>query len=86
MMPFNDHHIFTIDDWRDIVKRFNSIDSPRKIILTTEKDAMRFMKFRQELSGMPFFVIPIENQFLFNQENEFTNAVISFLENFKQPS
>jgi len=86
MMPYNDHHIFTIDDWRDIVKRFNSIEAPKKIILTTEKDAMRFMKFRQELDGMPFFVIPIENQFLFDQENEFTNTVISFVENFKKPS
>ena len=86
MMPFNDHHIFTIDDWRDIVKRFNSIECSKKIILTTEKDAMRFMKFRQELSGMPFFVIPIENQFLFDQENEFMNTVISFVENFKKPS
>ena len=85
MMHFNDHHIFTIDDWRDIQKRFNSIESQRKIILTTEKDAMRLMKFSQEMNGMPFYVIPIEHQFLFNEGNRFTEAVVQFIENFKQP-
>ena len=85
MMHYPDHHIFTIDDWKDIRKRFDSIDSPNKIILTTEKDAMRFMKFGKEMNGMPFYVIPIKIRFLFNQEAEFTGAIESFIEQFKQP-
>ena len=86
MMPYNDHHIFTIDDWRDIMKRFKSIEAEKKIILTTEKDAVRLMKFRSELNGMPFYVMPIEPKFLFNQENEFVNKVVQFIENFKSPA
>ena len=86
MMHYNDHHIFTIDDWRDIVQRFNNMDAPKKIVLTTEKDAMRLMKFKAEIDGMPFYVMPIEHKFLFNQENEFTNRVLRFVENFKQPA
>jgi len=86
MMHYNDHHIFTIDDWRDIVKRFSTIETERKIVLTTEKDAMRLMKFRSEINGMPFYVIPIEHKFLFNQGNEFTERVVQFIENFKQPT
>lgn len=86
MMHYNDHHIFTIDDWRDMAKRFNSIETGKKIILTTEKDAMRLMKFRAEMDGMPFYVMPIEHKFLFNQENEFTNSIVQFIENFKQPA
>jgi len=85
MMHYNDHHIFTIDDWRDIQKRFAGIESGKKIILTTEKDAMRLMKFSQEMNGMPFYVIPIEHQFLFNEADRFTAAVVQFIENFKQP-
>jgi tetraacyldisaccharide 4'-kinase len=86
MMHYNDHHIFTIDDWRDIVKRFGAMEAKKKIILTTEKDAMRLMKFKAEIDGMPFYVMPIEHRFLFNQENEFTNKVLQFVENFKQPA
>jgi tetraacyldisaccharide 4'-kinase len=86
MMHYNDHHIFTIDDWRDIVKRFKGIEAQKKIILTTEKDAMRLVKFRSEIDGMPFYVMPIEHKFLFNQGAEFTEGVIQFIENFKQPA
>jgi tetraacyldisaccharide 4'-kinase len=86
MMHFNDHHIFSIDDWNDIKKRFNNIEAKKKIILTTEKDAMRLLKFKPEIDGMPFFVIPIEHRFLFHQDTEFNDEVITFIENFKQPS
>ena len=41
MLQYPDHHIFTIDDLRDIRKRFETINAEKKIILTTEKDAVR---------------------------------------------
>jgi tetraacyldisaccharide 4'-kinase len=84
MMHYSDHHIFTLDDWKDIQKRFKGIEAGKKIIVTTEKDAMRLMKYEQELKNMPFYVIPIEHQFLFDEEQEFTDIVIKFIENFKQ--
>ena len=83
-MHFGDHHIFSIDDWREIAKRFNEIDAPKKIILTTEKDAMRLMKFAGEMAGMPFYVIPIEHRFLFNEGPQFDDLVIKFIETFKR--
>jgi tetraacyldisaccharide 4'-kinase len=86
MMHFNDHHIFSIDDWRDIKKRFENIEADRKIILTTEKDAMRLLKFSSEIDGMPFYVMPIEHKFLFNEEQVFLREVAGFIENFKTPS
>ena len=85
MIHYNDHHIFSIDDWKDIKKRFTSIQAEKKMLLTTEKDAMRLMKFEQELNDMPFYVLPIEQRFLFNQENEFTDTMTKFIVNFKQP-
>jgi tetraacyldisaccharide 4'-kinase len=86
LMSFNDHHIFSMLDWKDIQKRFNGIQAERKIILTTEKDAMRLLKFSSEMDGMPFYVLPIEHKFLFHQENEFNDELIRFIQNFKQPS
>ena len=86
MMHYNDHHIFSIDDWRDIQQRFNGIEAKKKIILTTEKDAMRLLKFSQEIDSLPFYVMPIEHKFLFGDEPEFLAAVTGFIQNFKTPS
>ncbi|MFL5773604.1 MAG: tetraacyldisaccharide 4'-kinase [Flavisolibacter sp.] len=86
MMHFNDHHIFSIDDWRDIKNRFHDIDANKKILLTTEKDATRLLKFHQEVNSLPFYVVPIEHKFLFHQEMAFNEEVITFIQNFKQPS
>lgn len=85
MMAYSDHYIFTVVDWREIQKKFESIQAEKKIILTTEKDAMRLMKFKHEIDGMPFYVLPIEPKFLFHQETDFNNEVIHFIQNFKQP-
>ena len=86
MMHYNDHHIFSIDDWRDINERFEKMDAPKKIVLTTEKDAMRLLKFSSEIDGMPFYVIPIEHRFLFGEEQAFLDDITGFIENFKYPS
>lgn len=85
MMHFNDHHIFSIDDWREIKKRFEGIQAEKKLLLTTEKDAMRLLKFRQEIDGMPFYVMPIEHRFMFGEEHSFNETVSRFIRNFKQP-
>jgi tetraacyldisaccharide 4'-kinase len=81
-MYYNDHHIFSIDDLRDMRKRFDKIQVSDKIILTTEKDAVRLIKFRQELKDLPFFVLPISTQFLFDGKNTFNDLIINFIRNF----
>src|SRR5205814_1383360 len=86
MMSFSDHFIFRIDDLKDIKKRFERIDASKKIILTTEKDAMRLMKFKIELETLPIYVIPIRHHFLFGEEEKFTEAVVGFIKNFKPAS
>jgi tetraacyldisaccharide 4'-kinase len=37
-LVFKDHHIFNMDDLNNIKKQFSKIDSPNKMMLTTEKD------------------------------------------------
>jgi len=83
MISFSDHYIFRIDDLNDIKKRFERIDSSNKIILTTEKDAIRLMKFKNELEELPIYVIPIRHYFLFGGEDAFVNTTIKFIEQFK---
>lgn len=81
-LAYGDHHIFTIDDLQSIKKRFEDIHAEKKIILTTEKDAVRLIKFRQELEGLPFYVLPIAPGFLFDEESRFTELILTFINQF----
>jgi tetraacyldisaccharide 4'-kinase len=81
-LAFSDHHIFTIDDLNYILKKFDQIPSPQKIILTTEKDAVRLQKFSQQLRELPVFVMPIQPVFLFYEENQFTRLITTFIQGF----
>src|SRR5436190_3754527 len=59
MLQYADHRIFTIDDLKEIRKRFATIETVNKIILTTEKDAVRLVKFKTEITDWPLYVIPV---------------------------
>jgi tetraacyldisaccharide 4'-kinase len=82
-IEYGDHHIFSIDDLRAMTRRFNSITAEKKLILTTEKDAVRLIKFRQELEGWPFYVLPIAPRFLFGDEQRFAGLITQFINEFK---
>lgn len=79
---YSDHHIFSIDDIREIRRKFNSIDHPQKIILATEKDAVRLMKYKDHLHDLPFYVLPITVHFLFDQGKEFDELVKAYPRDF----
>ena len=81
-LAYSDHHIFTIDDLKYILKKFDHLNSPGKIILTTEKDAVRLQKFSQQLRELPVFVIPIQPVFLFFEESRFTGFITTFIQEF----
>ncbi len=83
LLQYSDHHIFTIDDLKEIKKEFSKIQSPNKLIVTTEKDAVRLTKFKEELDGLPLYVLPIRHQFLFNEGAAFDEKVIQFVRDFK---
>lgn len=84
MLKFADHHIFTSDDLQDIKKQFEKLASTNKIIITTEKDAVRLQKFENELSEYPIYALPIRHRFLFNEHEIFQQAVVAFIIAFKK--
>ena len=79
MLRFADHHIFNSDDLDEIKKQFGKIKSKAKIILTTEKDAVRLHKFESELKEFPIYAIPIEHAFLFNGSEKFNSSIQEFI-------
>ena len=53
------------------------------MILTTEKDAVRLIKFTEELSSLPMYVLPIRHYFLFEEGQQFNELVTDFITNFR---
>ena len=83
MLRYADHHIFSSDDLLDIKTEFGKMMSNHKIIITTEKDAVRLSKFKSELMEFPIYVIPIQHRFLFNDGDLFNRTIVEFVEENK---
>lgn len=80
IMQFPDHHSFTRTDMLDIAHTFNKLKGDFKIIITTEKDAVRISNnpyFPHELKSCIFYQ-PIHVSFIDGNENfdiELRNAL-----------
>lgn len=85
LMEFADHHFFTNSDIAQIKRVFDTIDSKNKIILTTEKDAVRFQMHYDYLvkEQMPIFALPAKVAFHFDEGKIFDEQIRSFLLEFK---
>ncbi len=84
VMSFPDHHIFNSDDLASIKAAFEKIEHADKVILTTEKDGVRLMKFEEQLKDFPVFVLPVEHEFLFDEAGHFERQVTNFVKSFSR--
>ncbi|MBK8610982.1 MAG: tetraacyldisaccharide 4'-kinase [Chitinophagaceae bacterium] len=84
MLRYADHHIFHSNDLKEIRQQFEKINTEKKLVLTTEKDAVRLEKFRADLVDFPIYVIPIEHEFMFSEAENFNHSVLTFINGFKK--
>lgn len=84
MIRYRDHHIFNSEDLAEIRQQFEQLKGHDKMILTTEKDAIRLEKFRKELESLPIYVIPVKHEFLFGKGEEFNRLLDGYVEGFKK--
>ncbi len=84
MLKFKDHHIFNSTDLNEIQKQFQRNTSSNKIIITTEKDAVRLLKFKNEMTDLPIYVLPVKHHFLFNESGDFNKKVLDFIDSYKK--
>jgi len=78
---FPDHHYFSQKDFDKIEKKFNAISNPNKIIITTEKDAMRIRNnpaFPKLLRNRIYY-IPLSVSFMLNQEESFNKQIYDYV-------
>jgi len=85
ILEYEDHRYFTQFDVSNLKMTFEKMESKKKVILTTEKDAMRLQlhqPFLQE-HRLPVFALPVEVMFHFEEGEKFDESVKDFLLNFK---
>ncbi len=84
-LEYEDHHYFNKSDLGTLKTKFDNIQNPKKVIITTEKDAMRLMEHHKFLieNKIPIFVLPIEVAFHGNDGPLFDEYIKQFLLEFK---
>lgn len=80
-LPYPDHHEYSIVELESLKKNFESITSTNKVIITTEKDAMRIDKagLLEVVQGLPLFYLPIETTFLFEEGETFNKQILEYV-------
>jgi tetraacyldisaccharide 4'-kinase len=85
-VSFPDHHIFTEKDILKLTAAFNGLVSAEKLIITTEKDAVRLREFTNiaELVRSSVYYIPLGIKFLNDDKDEFDNLIIEYVRKNKR--
>lgn len=77
---YSDHHQFTIQDINDIRNALDAIEGGNKIVITTEKDAMRLRSgdLQDIANTLPLYVLPVEVDFK-DKTNEFNETIKNYV-------
>jgi tetraacyldisaccharide 4'-kinase len=78
-LKFRDHYNFGKKQLGMIRDRFSLLSGASRIILTSEKDMVRLLRFKSELQELPLYYLPIEMGFLDGQHH-FDELVLNSIE------
>ncbi len=78
-IAFPDHHTFTIEDISAIRTKFDEYEGGNKIIVTTEKDAMRLKgtDLEDTVNNLPLYVLPVKVDFK-DKTQEFNETILNY--------
>lgn len=81
---FKDHHFFSDKDYQKVKKQLDELLSPKKVIVITEKDAVKFdvSKFQ----GTAIFSIPIRIEFHQHQNFNFSEEIKNYVRSYNKSS
>lgn len=88
-MFFSDHHNFTKKDIQSIVDMIDETEDDNKIIVTTEKDSVRFraLSYLPEEIKKIMYYLPVKVTFLNNKDRfKFNKKIVEHVRNYKANS
>lgn len=79
-LPFPDHHHYKAADLQRVRKIFDNIAGRQKVVITTEKDAMRLASGPglELLSDLPVYYLPVEVYFHGNDQHTFNEQIRAY--------
>lgn len=80
-ISFGDHHSYNPVDVNKIVEAYHKMPGENKIVLTTEKDAMRLMypSLKEIYKQIPLFFISIEAWFHHDEYKTFKSGILDYV-------
>lgn len=86
ILNFQDHHFYDEKDLDTICERFYNLYSKNKIIVTTEKDAVKFRQphIFKKISHLPIYYIPIEVCIHKEEQKEFDKIILDYVAKSKR--
>jgi tetraacyldisaccharide 4'-kinase len=83
---YPDHHQFSLKNIAKLADEFNTCPADKKLIITTEKDIQRLREHTllQAVKQLPVLVIPIEVQFLNEQQTEFDKIIQNYVRRYTE--
>ncbi|SHJ20636.1 lipid-A-disaccharide kinase [Tangfeifania diversioriginum] len=81
IISFPDHHNYSKNDIDTIMRKFESLPGDKKIIITTEKDAVRFsgMTDLDEQLKEVLYYLPVKVRFLENEGKMFNKKILNYV-------
>ena len=78
-LSFTDHHPYTENDIKTILKRFDNLGGEKKIIVTTEKDAARLTNspYLCQFETAPLYALPVSMRF--HEEEKYNEEILSYV-------
>ena len=75
-LKFSDHHFYTKRDIQKIKEEFKYLGRRKKIIITTQKDSMRLIKYKEILKGILVVALPVKVVF---ENDEFDKIILNYV-------
>lgn len=79
-LSFNDHHFFIDKDYKKILNQSESLLSPKKLLITTEKDAVKMDL--SKLEDIAVFCLPIQIKFHKHGEESFAEELDQYVRSY----
>lgn len=83
---FADHHVYSKSDLQKIKKAYDDAYESKKVIITTEKDAMRLINspYLSELKYLPLFFVPIKVRLHGTDAVSFNKQILEYVKKNKR--
>jgi tetraacyldisaccharide 4'-kinase len=86
VIDFPDHHVYRKKDIEKVIKKYEDAFTKKKIIVTTEKDAMRLMNspYISTLQNLPVYYKPVRVKLHKPDDERFDNQILTYVKENKR--